>query len=410
MTLASNFERDSPPGSEDIVENRLTDDDRFNRYQRNTPFKNTIRGERITSLSSSKLELDVELKSTFDSGQPKSNSEQIMDESEIDREEIRIVQHLIDLPNIPEQRRKTRMKKGKRGKSLEREIAQLILKESLLSIKQDLDSAVGGFDINGNVSANDILSDLTSSCQSKKTQECSDFGENSSILGGHTEKGQLEILSNASNSDVFQFSKEDEWTVFDDSPKFNFRLSPTHVLDKNGFPTSHGAENIDGGEGITSREDFELRDNNSREIEGMDSILDDINAVKTIEKVEVDKVIAEAYSQQQGAFPFKDMQNDQSSSDLPQDETSDSSESVTPSVDFFVGSKGHSHTFESPNSPPSVTEFGHNQCYKQCNTLDYKNSVTAPNAHLSGAFPTSPVKPTWNPKPPEHCNPSSSEF
>jgi hypothetical protein len=109
MTLASNFERDSPPGSEDIVENRLTDDDRFNRYQRNTPFKNTIRGERITSLSSSKLELDVELKSTFDSGQPKSNSEQIMDESEIDREEIRIVQHLIDLPNIPEQRRKTRM-------------------------------------------------------------------------------------------------------------------------------------------------------------------------------------------------------------------------------------------------------------------------------------------------------------
>jgi hypothetical protein len=451
MTLASNFERDSPPGSEDIVENRLTENCRSNRYQRNAPFKNSIRDERITSFVSSKSELDAELKSTFDLGQPKSNSEQVMDESEIDKEEIRIVQHLIDLPIIPEQgfettetvtsggRRKTTKKKGKRGKSLEREIAQLILKESLLSIKQDLDSAVDGFDINGNVSTNDILSDLTLSCQSKKTQECSDYGENSSILEWHTEKGQLEILSqegetetasNASNSDVFQFSKEDEWTAFDDSPKFNFRLLPTHlVLDKNGFPTSREAENVDGSEGITNKEDIELHDNNSREIEGMDSILDDdFNTVKTIENEEVDQVTADAYAQQQGPVPFnvkrktlvyhqssvddvKNMKNDQSSSDLPQeDETSDSSESATPSVDFFVSSTGHSHKFESPNSPSSVTEFGHKQCYKQCNTLDYKNSVPTPNAHLSGAFPTSPVKPTWKPKPPEHYNHSSCEF
>jgi hypothetical protein len=453
MTLALNFERDSPPGSEDIVENRLTENDRFNRYQRNAPFKNSVRDERITSFVSSKSELDAELKSTSDSGQPKSNSERVMDESEIDKDEIRIVQHLIDLPNnIPEQgfettetvtsggRRKTRKKKGKRGKSLEREIAQLILKESLLSIKQDLDSAVDGFDINGNVSTNDILSDLTSSCQSKKTQECSDFGENSSILEWHTEKGQLEILSqegetetpsNASNSYVFQFSKEDEWTAFDDSPKFNFRLLPPHhVLDKNGFPTSREVENIDGSKGITNQEDMELRDNNSREIEGMDSILDDdVNTVKTIENEEVDQVTVEAYTQQQGPVPFnvkrktlvyhqssvddvKNMQIDQSSSDLPpqEDEASDSSESATPSVDLFVSSTGHSHRFESPNSPSSVTEFGHKQCYKQCNTLDYKNSVSIPNAHLSGAFPTSPVKPTWKPKPPEHYNYSSCEI
>lgn len=450
MTLASNFERDSPPGSEDILENWLTENDRLDRFQRNAPFKNSIRDERITSFVTSKSELDAELKSTFDLGQPKSNSEQIMDESEIDKEEIRIVQHLIDLPNIPEQgfettetvtsggRRKTRKKKGKRGKSLEREIAQLILKESLLSIKQDLDSAVDGFDINGNVSTNDILSDLTSSCQSKKTQECSDFGENSSILEWHTEKGQSEIFSqegetetpsNASISDVFQFSKEDEWTAFDDSSKFNFRLLPTHhMLDKNGFPTSREAD-TDGSDGIMNKEDIELRDNNSREIEGMDSILDDdVNTVKTIENEEVDQVTAEAYTQEQGSVPFnvkrktlvyhqssvddvKNMQNDQSSSDLPQeDETSDSSESATPSVDLFVSSTGHSDRFESPNSPSSVIEFGHKRCYKQCNTLDFKSSASTPNAHLSGAFPTSPVKPTWKPKPPEHYNYSSCEI
>ena len=100
MTLASNFERDSPPGSEDILENWLTENDRLDRFQRNAPFKNSIRDERTTSFVTSKSELDAELKSTFDLGQPKSNSEQIMDESEIDKEEIRMIQHLIDLPNI----------------------------------------------------------------------------------------------------------------------------------------------------------------------------------------------------------------------------------------------------------------------------------------------------------------------
>ena len=251
MTYASNFERDCPPGAEGIVDNGSIVIDCFDRYKIKVPFKSNIKGERIISFSS-KSELDAELKSIFH-------------DSDIGEEELKFVRHLINPLKIPEQyfettetihgERNTRKKKGKRGKSLEREIAQLIHKESLLSNTKDL-NLIGDIPSNGKLSTTDILSDLTS-LQSKKTQECSDF-DNSSIIG-HSNKCQLDVMShngemeaasNASSSDIFQFKKEEEWTAFDDCPKFTISLLPTQALDKNGFPTSCGAENLNDGKEI----------------------------------------------------------------------------------------------------------------------------------------------------------------
>eukprot|EP00751_Fragilariopsis_kerguelensis_P001729 CAMPEP_0170815760 /NCGR_PEP_ID=MMETSP0733-20121128/38709_1 /TAXON_ID=186038 /ORGANISM="Fragilariopsis kerguelensis, Strain L26-C5" /LENGTH=402 /DNA_ID=CAMNT_0011174497 /DNA_START=16 /DNA_END=1224 /DNA_ORIENTATION=- len=402
MTFASKFERDCPPRSDGIVDTRSGSIvvESFNRYKLEAPFKNNIQDERIISFSS-KSELDAELKSIFD-------------DSDRDKDELKIVRHLTNPPEIPEHCFETpETTSGER-----------------------------------NWSITDILSDLTSS-QSKQAQECFDF-DNSSIFG-HSNKcrldimshnGEMEATSNASSSDIFQFKKEEEWTAF-------IPLLPTHALDKNGFPTSCGAEKLnDDGEIVNNIEmkteflesqsapakdikekdtkppkDISLHANKKRE-------RCDNNTEKTIGKKEVEQFILEEYNHQQEDFRYQVgrklgmLQNTrnksngrkkkekmhesvddgtrnqagQSSSNFLQDKTSSaSSEEVNRSVGFSMSSIENSNKLESPSSPSSVTDFGH-------------NLVATPNTHLSGTFPISRPKPVWNPKPPEHYNHHSCEI
>ena len=399
MTCATHFGRDSPGSKDIIVDEEYVNNNYFNRYKMNAPFKNNNRGESrsediFDNTFSSMSELDAELKSNVGPEHRKSDSDHNnMDDSGTCDEELKIMQYLIDHPKIREQplkspectfgrRGKSRTKKAKRGDSLEREIAKLILKQGTQDLNLDTDSG-------GELSPNDILSDLVESCLGTsspssqlrelsttvinkdhefvgKTQYLSENNndkasgfDNSTVLR-RGEKGRFEILSlgdansKASDSDIFNFSKgDDEWAAFDDCPKFSIPLLPMEELDKNGFPILCRASSNGNCKGKASEGDLEWNENLSASEPAAES----------------------------------------GQSDLFRDEKSVLSESSTNSFYLSGSSTGSSCTnLESPKSPSSVTDFGQ----KEGNNHGFKSTGATNSITYS--------KSVWDPKPPKHYN------
>ena len=178
---------------------------------------------------------------------PESNSQQHVNAISDFREPLSTV------PEVTHPRRaKMRSKRMKRGKSLEREIAKLILSESNLEVQP-----VGG------LSPREILSDLISSQEnSLNTSDHSAFvdcneiieGKNSQVacIDDSTTAGQFAVddvsalhpgelhPKTSSDSDAFDFiTSSNEWAEFDGQSIFGVGCKPPRELDDDGFPARH---------------------------------------------------------------------------------------------------------------------------------------------------------------------------
>ena len=177
-------------------------------------------------------------------------------ESKSEQHAIEIADFREPLSTVPEvthpRRTKMRSKRMKRGKSLEREIAKLILSESNLEAHP-----VGG------LSPREILSDLISSQEnSLNTSDHSAFvgsneiieSKNSQVacIDDSTTAGQFAVDNvsalhpgelhpkASSDSDAFDFiTNSNEWAEFDGQSIFGVGCKQPMELDDDGFPARH---------------------------------------------------------------------------------------------------------------------------------------------------------------------------
>jgi hypothetical protein len=362
----------------------------------NAPLKNNdLRGERTSERAdcfSSKSELDSSI------GSPKHKSRHDFDDFGLckEEEEPKSERNLKYHSNIRAEdtltRTKQRTKRAKRGDSLEREIAKLILNEAPRTHDSDL-----GRQTVEELSPEDILSDLIESHegtshhprQSRKSDEFkkredSNF-DNSSILG-HLENDSLGMLlskksySKASfDTDTFNFNTEnDEWAAFDDCSMFGIQLKPSNKLDGNGFPVSCGAKNDE--EKITGV-NFETKLNCESSSSEAPSKMDN--------KKEEEKKLEKAKTKEATSL--------ESGSVVSCDGKSARSESRISLLYLSESSKGGSYNFESTQSPSSVANFA---------TEEEFNGPKMDEPHLSNcqsdAFSIARSKLSWSPKPPKH--------
>ncbi len=172
---------------------------------------------------------------------------------------------LSTVPEVtPPRRTKMRSKRIKRGDSLEREIAKLILSESERTHQSNLEvHPVGG------LSPREILSDLLSSQNniSNSSDESDAVNSNEIIeskdsqaacIDDSTTAGQFdadnfsvlrprELYAKAScEFDAFDFNtNSNEWAEFDIQPIFGVGCKPTRELDDDGFPVPPNKESHD---------------------------------------------------------------------------------------------------------------------------------------------------------------------
>lgn len=303
---------------------------------------------------SSKSELDSSI--TF----PKNQSRHSDDHSNIQIGHSKLTKHR--LPG----RGKTRTKRVKRGDSLERAIAKLILNEAPRTHALHSKGNIAGV-----LSPKEILSDLSEShrfaTKSNRTSECN-FDASTTL--GHYAESYLEILpprqscpTPSFDSDVFNFNiGNEEWATFDDCPIFGTQPKPTEELDGNGFPAF--------GEAKDDEEKIKTVDFGSeikREISSSDA------PSKVHKGNEVEKNTDKAKATETDPL--------ESCSRISCDENSERSDSRTSLLQLFGNSKGQSYDFESTQSPSSVADFA------------TKDAYNAAIAH---------PKLTWSPKPPKH--------
>mmetsp|Transcript_16871 Transcript_16871/g.27374 ORF Transcript_16871/g.27374 Transcript_16871/m.27374 type:complete len:668 (-) Transcript_16871:261-2264(-) len=289
MTLDTHFKRDSPPGS--VLEGEVLlpqragkkggffsnrDEDSCEEQKDRSSKKRTVSDRRF----SSKQELDAGLLSMF---QPVDESnrknldcvlEDTPEHKDHGREELELVKHLTEptrgnrskaSDSTPEAKKPKKKGRKKRGASLERMIAKLIIQQTSKSEHNEKLSTITVTETSSSVklSAKDILSDLVKSSdgsashmsgQSKETSPWTNATRGSTTKTSSTDAIPEEEPRHVSHqqavnktttardqskperSSVFDFSLEDEWTAFDDCPPFDKSLFPSQVLDKNGFP------------------------------------------------------------------------------------------------------------------------------------------------------------------------------
>ena len=295
MTAETHLKRDSPPGSVEGYH-----DDRYhNHFQSNgikrgsngggsgfysdesteepkeptTMKKNTLPSTTTTTTTtqhfSSKSELDAGLESMFAVVDPAMNNSQ--DTNEL-KEDLELVRHLTEPLNAKQlevaERKKSKKKgKKKRGASLERMIATLVLKSSEPEQRQVNRMTEAEFPKAESLSTKDILSDLVKSCDasvschgtasvsahsSKETTRRMNTSRSRATLASASDsipEERVEALSTSPKSstpkqleskpakvDGFGFATDDDWTAFDDFAPFDTSLFPTQALDENGFP------------------------------------------------------------------------------------------------------------------------------------------------------------------------------
>ncbi|KAL3914103.1 MAG: hypothetical protein SGILL_006234 [Bacillariaceae sp.] len=281
MAFEAQFRRDSPPGSvhDSVVEKEGTT---YVRHGETNPGASHGREEegscedsnatnkmlRNKTSFSSKHELDAGLESMFDMvGSPENNGKQGVPEEAQDSEdeEMQLVRHLTG-PLTKEHLRASERsvqsrsrKKGRktRGASLERMIAKMILQSSKPG-QEDPAPPTTNQDLEGNVSTNDILSDLVKTGETpsalsilpketmRRVHSTTTHRTSTShahvLKQGSTETTELEQLKQEPEQSVqepvkdeFGFSVDDGWMAFDDCPPFDTSFLPD-TLDINGFP------------------------------------------------------------------------------------------------------------------------------------------------------------------------------
>jgi hypothetical protein len=309
MVFETQFKRDSPPGS---VNEGMEKYDYMHRSGNNcihTVHTSTTYGsgnrsegscEEGNSMKksstakpgfSSKHELDAGLDAMFEIAasenekkQDPAASDEIVDIADPDDEaELQLVRHLMEplnkkyLDASGHGERSKNKKKGrkKRGASLERMIAKMILQSSQpaheVPTPAKTERSAGD-----NVTTKDILSDLVKAADepsilsghSKDTTPWanSSRGANAHVLqeqpqiadsasmdpveevaaedeteqqeAGQKHEQNQEQPSQAHAKDLFGFTADDGWMAFDDFPAFDTSLFPSDALDENGFPMS----------------------------------------------------------------------------------------------------------------------------------------------------------------------------
>ncbi len=323
--------------------------------------------------------------------------EQIETKSDEDPKEFSDDQE--DHPKTPEatppRREKTRAKRTKRGDSLEREIAKLILGEA-----SRMHALYGEVNATRTLSPKAILSDLRSShddtpstsnvTKSKDANEykrSEDYCFDDTTALGHFAEDSNEILrprelfpKASSDSDAFDFvANNTEWAVFDDCSVFGTEPKPTNDLDHDGFPVA-GEEKSD--EEKTVSENFDDKVNQECSLIEAPSLMEKENDEEQSENEKSEKE------------KTNDVHRPESPSVVSCNDKSVQSESRTGLLDIRVKEK--SDDFESKQSPTSVSNFPE------------KDGFVAPYRTVGPYMlkRQSPVVPKlhWNPKPPAHSN------
>jgi len=140
-------------------------------------------------------------------------------------------------------RQKSKIKRAKRGASLERDIAKVIISEEPKEHKANLEKHDSE-----RLSPEDIISDIIASHESnlyhngqfqgsnfhyETTEECFEDDK----TGGRIERKESSDFSSEQN--LFDFKTEDcEWAAFDESSMFVIQPEPLNELDDNGFPVA----------------------------------------------------------------------------------------------------------------------------------------------------------------------------
>lgn len=363
----------------------------------NSPLKNNDLRDERTSESifddcfSSKSELDSIIAS------PKQKNYHAFDDFGLCKEEEEEPKSSIR-PEYTLPPTKQRTKRAKRGDSLEREIAQLILNEAPRTHDSNLERPIVE-----ELSPEDILSDLIGSHegtfhhpgQSRKSGEfekCEDSNFDHSSILGHFENHSLGmLLSNKAStkasfeSDTFDFNtKNDEWAAFDNCSMFGIQLKPSKELDDNGFPLSCGAKNE---EEKKSSVDFESKLNCESSSSEASSKMD--------KKKEEEKESEKAKT--------KEATRLESCSVVSCDGKSARSESKISLLYIPESSKGRSYNFESTQSPYSVANFAMEEGFNGPKTDEPYLSKCQ-----SDSFSIAHSKLSWSPKPPKHYKHSNS--
>lgn len=273
-------------------------------------------------------------------------------------------------------------KRSKRGDSLERKIAKLILNEARHSYKTGF--TADGSDV-GSLSPTDILRDLNETSvgifplstdltqtmrwiknngkeSSTKTDNliAFDLGSSDRRTRHHVTNGNSndhlatgKSHSKASASDVFNFNMEDEeWAAFEDQTQLDEPPLPsTRELDGDGFPVSF--EGIRIHDDYVSKDAFGFKEGSPPSQPSMSR-----NAITQKESPVV--------------FPSENSRMDPASSGR--------------SASYLLGNLSEKpQVYGSPQSPSSVTKF-------------------APGCQSNGPDSITIAKFTWNPKPPNHLN------